>query len=155
MDESLTSSAKNFTRRVSTCLALVGNNLGPYGRAMLSHVGKPIALEYTTTTSEWSEQTIRNLHFVSNRIWSSTWQIGFSRCVASQAKRQHVSLLSSQHASGDLLRQLLGTTAEILIMPRKCSGMEILKRINCEHAFLKLNRPPEQTTSGKLKQLCL
>ena len=91
MDESLTSSAKNFTRRVSTCLALVGNNLGPYGRAMLSHVGKPIALEYTTTTSEWSEQTIRNLHFVSNRIWSSTWQIGFSRCVASQAKRREAA----------------------------------------------------------------
>jgi len=78
-----------------------------------------------------------------------------SEAARSGAKRQHVSLLSSQHASGDLLRQLLGTTAEILIMPRKCSGMEILKRINCEQAFLKLNRPPEQTTSGKLKQLCL
>ena len=49
----------------------------------------------------------------------------------------------------------LGQQLKILIMPRKCSGMEILKRINCEHAFLKLNRPPEQTTSGKLKQLCL
>ena len=44
MDKSLTSSAEDFTRLVSTCLDPVGNNLSPYGRAVLNH-GKTWQLE--------------------------------------------------------------------------------------------------------------